>query len=268
MYKLTAFTNFYCRKVAWFRANLKARKSCWSLDARHFLSAFCLRYLPSIHCYADDTQLYLAISPNTPAADSAVQAMRDCIMDLRNWMINDRLLLNDDKTEFLLLGTRQQLAKVNIATITVGNTEVTSGTAVKNLGAWFDSTLGMLTHISKTCSAAFYYLHNISHIRKFLSLEDTKTLVHAFLTSSLLYGTPASHLNKVQRVLNAAARLVCRAPRYWLPIRQRIHFKMLLFTFKAIHGIAPLYIQDLVQVKLQGAYNLRPPEQFYWMHLL
>ena len=109
--------------------------------------------LPSIHCYADDTQLYLVFSPNTPAADSAVQAMRDCIMDLRNWMINDRLLLNDDKTEFLLLGTRQQLAKVNIATITVGNTEVTSGTAVKNLGAWFDSTLGMLTHISKTCSA-------------------------------------------------------------------------------------------------------------------
>ena len=232
------------------------------------------RYLPSIHCYADDTQLYLAFSPNTPAADSAVQAMRDCIMDLRNWMINDRLLLNDDKTEFLLLGTRQQLAKVNIATITVGNTEVTSGTAVKNLGAWLDSTLGMLTHISKTCSAAFYYLHNISRIRKFLSLEDTKTLVHAFVTSrvdycnSLLYGTPASHLNKVQRVLNAAARLVCRAPRYcritplmrelhWLPIRQRIHFKMLLFTFKAIHGIAPLYIQDLVQVKSQGAYNLR-----------
>ena len=164
--------------------------------------------------------------------------------------------------------------RVNIATITVGHTEVTSGTAVKNLGAWFDSTLGMLTHISKTCSAAFYYLHNISRIRKFLSLEDTKTLVHAFVTSrvdycnSLLYGTPASHLNKVQRVLNAAARLACRAPRYcritplmrelhWLPIRQRIHFKMLLFTFKAIHGIAPLYIQDLVQVKSQGAYNLR-----------
>ena len=122
-------------------------------------------------------------------------------------------------------------------------------------------------------SFSFYYLHNISRIRKFLSLEDTKTLVHAFVTSrvdycnSLLYGIPASHLNKVQRVLNATARLVCRALRYcritplmrelhWLPIRQRIHFKMLLFTFKAIHGIAPLHIQDLVQVKSQGAYNL------------
>ena len=106
-----------------------------------------------------------------------------------------------------------------ITTITVGNTEVTSETAVKNRDAWFDSTLGMSTHNSKMCSAAFYHLRNISRITKFLSLEDTKTLVHFFVTSrvdycnSLLYGTPASHLNKVQRVLNAAACLVCRALR-------------------------------------------------------
>ena len=184
-----------------------------------------------------------------------INKLRDCIMDLlRNWIINDRLLLNDDKTEFLLLGIRQQLVKVNITTITVGNTEVTSETAVKNLGAWFDSTLGMSTHISKTCSAAFYHLRNISRITKFLTLEDTKTLVHVFVTSrvdycnSILYGIPASHLKKVQRVLNAAASLVCRAPRlsritplmrelHWLPIRKPIYFKM-LFTFKAIQGLS------------------------------
>ena len=132
----------------------------------------------------------------------------------------------------------------------------------------------MSTHISKLCGAAFNHLHNISRIRKFLSLAVTKTLVHAVVTwrldycNSLLYGIPASQLNKVQRVLNAAVRLVCRAPRYchisplmrdlhWLPIRQRIHFEVLLFTFKAIHGIAPLYTQDLVLLKSQGAYNLR-----------
>ena len=83
----------------------------------------------------------------------------------------------------------------------------------------------------------------LSFIRRFLSTDTTKALVHAFVTSrvdycnSLLYGLPASHLNKVQRVLNAAARLVCRAPRYcritpllyelhWLPVRQRISFKI------------------------------------------
>ena len=86
--------------------------------------------------------------------------------------------------------------------------------------------------------------------------------------NSLLYGLPASHLNKVQRVLNAAARLVCRAPRYcritpllyelhWLPVRQRISFKILLFVFKAIHGFAPTYLRELVSIKRSGNYNLR-----------
>ena len=105
-------------------------------------------------------------------------------------------------------------------------------------------------------------------IRRFLSTDTTKALVHAFVTSrvdycySLLYGLPASHMNKVQRVLNAAARLVCRVPHYccilpllyelhWLPVRQRISFKILLFVFKAIHGIAPKYEENLCGLKDQ-----------------
>ena len=145
---------------------------------------------------------------------------------------------------------------------------------VRNLGPWFDSQLSMSTHISKLCSSAFFHLHNISRIRKFLSPVKTKSLSHAFFTSgvdycnSLLYGLPASQLNKVQRVLHTAARLVCCAPRFShiiplmyelhrLSLKQRIHFKILLFAFKAVHGIAPTYIQNLVSLKSKGTYNLR-----------
>ena len=183
-------------------------------------------------------------------------------------------MLNDDKTEFLLLGTKQQLAKVDIDGVTVGESVVNTKPVVKNLGFWFDSQLSISTHISKLCSSAFFHLHYISRIRKFLSPGETKSLVHAFVTSrvdycnSLFYGLPASQLNKVQHVLNTAARLVCCAPCFsyitplmyelhWLPLKQRIHFKILLSTFKAIHGIAPTYIQNLVSLKSQGTYNLR-----------
>ena len=186
-------------------------------------------------------------------------------------MIEDRLMLNDDKTELVLLGTRQQLQKVNLNDITVGDTVVEAKSVVRNLGSWFDCNLDMSSHISKQCASAFYHLHNI---RRFLSTDTTKALVHAFVTSrvdycnSLLYGLPACHLNKVQRVLNAAARLVCRAPRYcritpllyelhWLPVRQRISFKILLFVFKAIHEFAPTYLRELVSMKRSGNYNLR-----------
>ena len=206
--------------------------------------------------------------------EAALNAMRNCIHDLKNWMIEDRLMLNGDKTELMLIGTRQQLQKVNLNDITAGDTVVEAKSVVRNLGSWFERNLDMSSLISKQCASAFYHLHNISRIRRFLSTDTTKALVHAFVTSrvdycnSLLYGFPASHLNKVQSVLNAAARHVCRAPRYcritpllyelhWLPVRQCISFKTPLFLFKAIHEFAPTYLRKVVSIKRSGNYNLR-----------
>ena len=163
------------------------------------------RHLPQVHCFADDTQLYVSFSPNqTAEADAALKSMTDCIRDVRSWMISVNLMLNDDKTEFLILGTRQQLAKVNIDNIKVGSANVSPVSAVRNLGSWFDSQLTMSSHISKLCSVAFYHLCNIRRIRKYLSQETAETLVHAFITSridycnSLLYGLPNNQLAKIQ----------------------------------------------------------------------
>ena len=93
-------------------------------------------------------------------------SMTECITAIRTWMTRDKLKINDIKTEFILLDTRQQLAKVDNANIIVGSSEVAPVSSVRNLGAWFDSELSMSTHISKICSSAFLYLHNIKHIKK------------------------------------------------------------------------------------------------------
>ena len=70
------------------------------------------RHLPEVHCYTDDTQLYLSFKPGLRESHvEALSHMQRCIDDLRQWMLMDRLKLNDEKTEFLLVGTRQQLAK-------------------------------------------------------------------------------------------------------------------------------------------------------------
>ena len=81
-------------------------------------------------------------------------------------MTQYQLMLNDDKTEFLIIGTRQQLSKVSIQSIKVGQAEVSSVVSARNLGTWFDAHLDMRTFITKTCSSAFYYLCNIRHIRR------------------------------------------------------------------------------------------------------
>ena len=236
-------------------------------------------HLPDAHAFADDTQFYVSFKPDGDTNEStAVTAMQNCIDDVKNWMLNDKLKLNDDKTEFLLIGTQQQLAKVNLDTLRVGNVHITQSCEVKSLGCWFDSQMKLETHITKTCKAAFFHIYNIRRIRKFLSEDNARTLVNAFVTSrldycnSLLYGLPATSLNQLQRVQNTAARLICNTPRFdhitpslfklhWLPIKFRINFKILLIAYKAIHGLAPEYISDIITVKPKSNYSLRPNSQ-------
>jgi hypothetical protein len=190
-------------------------------------------------------------------------------------MLHDKLKLNAEKTEFLVIGTKRQLDKVNITQLHVAGSSVnTSTTAIKNLGSWFDSHLNMQDHIKKTCSSSFYNIYNIRRIRKYLTRDVTESLVNALVTSkldycnSLLYGIANVHLSKLQRVQNAAARLIVGLPRYssitpvlfslhWLPVRFRVNFKVLLLTFKCLHCLAPKYLSDLVSVITPTRYNLR-----------
>ena len=232
-------------------------------------------HLPDAHCFADDTQLYLSFKPlgNTAQAD-AIQAMEKCIDAVRKWMIQDRLMINDDNTEFLLVGTRQQLDKLDSCSITVDNNRISPSPCVRNLGSWFDSNLSMTDHINKACNAAFYHLHNLRRIKKYLSRDSLITLVHAFITSRLDYcnglsfGLPNVQIAKLQRVQNAAARFILGFGKFshitpalyelhWLPVSLRIDYKILLLTFKCIYGLAPTYLSDLISIKSNSLYNLR-----------
>ena len=94
----------------------------------------------------------------------ALEAIERCISDLRKCMYRDNLKINDDKTEFLVIGSRQQLLKINHSSVRVGTIDIKPVKVVRNLGAWFDSHFSMSTHISKSCSAAFFWLHNIKRI--------------------------------------------------------------------------------------------------------
>ena len=232
-------------------------------------------HLPKVHCYADDTQLYLSLrADDTMSRAADVAAMESCIRDIRQWMLHDRLMINDTKSEFLIIGTRQQLNKVNIPGIVVGESNISPTRCVRNLGSWFDSELTMNTHITRTCSAAFFHLHNIKRISNFLSRDSLLTLVHAFVTSrldycnSLLYGLPKTRITKLQRVQNAAARLVSNTRKFehitpvlrelhWLPVSFRINFKIFVLTFKSLHGLSPVYLHDLIAVRNESIYHLR-----------
>ena len=146
--------------------------------------------------------------------------MERCISDLRKWMHQDKLKINDDKTEFLIIGSRQQLLKINPCTVRVGTTDIKPVSEVRILGSWFDSNFSMSIHISKSCSAAFFWLHNIKQISTFLPRDKLEIVLHAFVTSridycnGLLYGSPDCEITKLQRVQNAAARFLTSSRKF------------------------------------------------------
>ena len=148
----------------------------------------CREKTPTKHsiCYANDTQLYLSFrSDLTTSQDKAVLSMERCISDIRAWITNNYLKLNDTKTEFLVIGSRQQLTKIKIDSVRVGSTESQKVSSVRNLGARFDTSMTMSTHIGKACSKAFLGLHKIRQTRKFLTEKATATFIHTFVTSHL-----------------------------------------------------------------------------------
>ena len=134
--------------------------------------------------------------------------------------------------------------------------------------------MSMNTYVTKVCQKAFYGLYHIKQIRKFLTESSAQVLVHAFVTchldycNSLLYGLPQYQHDRLQRVLNAAARVVCLVPKFdhisphlqalhWLPIKFPIEFKILLLVFKALKLNQPAYLKDMLQYRPNTAYRLR-----------
>ena len=92
------------------------------------------------HAYADDTQLYLSFKPDSVVGETeAGCAMEQCIRTVRAWMVADKLKINEEKTDIMLIGTHQQLTKVRTDWLLVAGTVVLSVSEARNLGVWFDS---------------------------------------------------------------------------------------------------------------------------------
>ena len=211
--------------------------------------------------YADDTQLYMVV--NSTDLSSQISKLEACINDILIWCTKNSLTCNADKTEIIYLSSRYAKDCDANFGLNIGGILLYPREAVRDLGVTIDKHLKFTEHANNISKSAFYAIRNIGKIRKYLTQADCERLVHAFVTSkldscnSILYGLSGSESDKLQRIQNMAARLVTRSKKlesitpilrkfHWLPIRTMIHFKLLLITFKALHGQAPAYIRELL----------------------
>jgi hypothetical protein len=154
--------------------------------------------------------------------------------------------------------------------INIGGSDISASSSAKDLGILLDDTLQLKDHVRNICRKASFGIYKIGRIRKYLDRKSIERLVHAFVSShldcnnSLLYGLPNNLLSSLQRAQNSAARLITGTKRHehispvlqdlhWLTIENRISFKILLLTYKAIHGHAPSYIRNLISLSTNSS---------------
>ena len=225
----------------------------------------------SFHFYADDTQLYITFETSSlNEMELSKSKLEACVQEIDTWMLLNKLKLNREKTELLLISSLHR-TRPPLLHLDVCDERVLTSPKAGNIGVIFDEYLSMVPQVTAMCKSAFYHLRKISLIRKHLTFDAAQLLVHALITSkldycnSLLYGLPKHVTKQLQRVQNAAARIVSLSPKFchitpvlmslhWLPIDLRIEFKILIITYKTLHGLAPAYIEDLLVSYIPGRY--------------
>lgn len=182
---------------------------------------------------------------------------------LETWMASNRLCLNPAKTKFMWLGTPQQLAKLNLIDLSAEFPNYTFSSSVRDLGIILDQALTFAPHLNRLSRDCFYQLRQLRTVARSLSPGAAATLVHSFITIRLDYclslysGLPSVRLASLSRVLRSAARLIGQIPKFghvssymlevlhWLPIRQRIEYRVASMVWRCQLGLAPTYLIDL-----------------------
>src|SRR6218665_4057603 len=179
------------------------------------------------------------------------------------WMSSNRLRRNSAKTQFIWLGTRQQLANLDMAALSAAFPLLTFSSAVRDLRVNRDGERNVSTHIDLLFRDCFYQLRQLRIVTRSLTASATATLVHAFVAnrldscSSLYAGLPACRLACLDRVLRSAACLIGGIPKFghvskymldvlhWLPAEQRISYRIASIVWRSLLGLAPLYLREL-----------------------
>ena len=197
---------------------------------------------------------------------------------LQKWFSGAKLRLNSNKTEYIFVSRKNNLnCDIEFPTDANFSNNVTL------LGFNLESRLSYAKQVSSVGRRCYYFLRKIYSMRDTVHRKSLIELVRVMILSrldycnSLYYGLPVNIIQKLQRLMNSACRLIFRlspgSPTanyikelHWLPMKQRILYKILIFGHRLVHHSwkIPMYLGALVfrndkMTRCQYAYNLKVP---------
>lgn len=215
----------------------------------------------SVHGYADDHQVFKSFRIEFQFS-TIRSCLPKCLELVSMWMKKFFLKLNASKSQVVIFSPNSQSSSFVIQRVILADGSlITISKEAMNLGILLDSNLSFAPHIDMVISHCYMLLRDISSIRKFLSTDDIKSLVNSIVVAridngnSLFAGLSSYQVSRLQRLQNSCARVIYGARRrdhvsgllkqlHWLPVRQRIIFKVLCLIFKCLHKTAPSYLTD------------------------
>ena len=192
--------------------------------------------------------IYITLSPEN--FSHSIQKLKNCLNDIQNFMFANKLKLNPDKTEFILIGSqRNRNQLLDHFPLNILGNQVLPAQSVRNHGVVFDSNFNFSNHVSQVIKSTRVQTRDLYRIRPLLDMNTSVLLANALVSSrldycnSLFLSLTDFELRRLQLVQNSLCRIVTRSSKFshitpqikklhWLPVRYRVKFKIGLITYK------------------------------------
>ena len=196
---------------------------------------------------------------NQDPVSSSIIAMMDIVVNIASWMDTMHLMLNPDKTVFILFGYRNKLDKFRTSYVTILGSTIPESPNVKYLEVTLDKNLNLKEHILTKCRIGIAIFVRIRNIQQYLTTDACTTLVlglcisHLDYTNALDHGLSNRTILHLQMVQSMCAKLTCRKSKYdsttdvlsqlyWFPINHRIISQIPTITHKCLYRTVPPYL--------------------------
>ena len=216
------------------------------------------------HLYADDTQLY--ITGKVQDISNLIKNLNEDLNKIAAFSENNCLRLNEGKSVFIILGSYQNIAKINdlvIPDIVINGKVIEREKTVRNLGITFDETMSWDSEINKCISKGYGKLKQAYRFKNFLSTKSKKVIVQSYLLSQfnysgiILQNLTKAQMHRIQLFQNTCVRFILNLRKFdhiseafkslnFLNMDNSRNIQSLTLMHKILNNKAPSYLCEKI----------------------